>query len=135
MRFVPSPLCCTSTVQAAAQTRLCEVLLNGAALRQCPAVNQSLLAFCRAMPALPMESSGDGIVLANASIGKNVFAMNILFQDALCPAGSLGCGCGDLLHGDTPVTLSFLSFPRPFPSEETTENDDDVYRSLEELAE
>ncbi|KFV55977.1 Guanine nucleotide exchange factor VAV2, partial [Tyto alba] len=34
----------------------------------------------------------------------------------------------------TPITLSFLSSPRPFPSEETTENDDDVYRSLEELA-
>jgi guanine nucleotide exchange factor VAV len=31
---------------------------------------------------------------------------------------------------------SLLPSPhRPFPSEETTENDDDVYRSLEELAE
>lgn len=30
---------------------------------------------------------------------------------------------------------SRLLFRRPFPSEETTENDDDVYRSLEELAE
>lgn len=45
-------------------------------------------------------------------------------------------GCrGSAVRGETPITLSFLSFPRPFPSEETTENDDDVYRSLEELAE
>uniref|UniRef100_A0A8D0HPK9 Vav guanine nucleotide exchange factor 2 n=1 Tax=Sphenodon punctatus TaxID=8508 RepID=A0A8D0HPK9_SPHPU len=34
----------------------------------------------------------------------------------------------------TDDTVSYLFFSRPFPSEETTENDDDVYRSLEELA-
>lgn len=34
----------------------------------------------------------------------------------------------------TPAHLTPLS-RRPFPSEETAENDDDVYRSLEELAE
>uniref|UniRef100_A0A671KHZ3 Guanine nucleotide exchange factor VAV2-like n=1 Tax=Sinocyclocheilus anshuiensis TaxID=1608454 RepID=A0A671KHZ3_9TELE len=30
--------------------------------------------------------------------------------------------------------ISFLSLPRPFPSEDTALNEDDVYRSLEELA-
>lgn len=35
----------------------------------------------------------------------------------------------------TPVSSLSPSLPRPFPSEETAENDDDVYRSLEELAE
>jgi hypothetical protein len=40
-------------------------------------------------------------------------------------------------EGKTGEPLSSLlpSPHRPFPSEETTENDDDVYRSLEELAE
>lgn len=35
----------------------------------------------------------------------------------------------------TPAHLTVLLSHRPFPSEETAENDDDVYRSLEELAE
>ncbi|XP_039738854.1 guanine nucleotide exchange factor VAV2 isoform X2 [Pteropus medius] len=34
----------------------------------------------------------------------------------------------------TPAHLTVLLSHRPFPSEETAENDDDVYRSLEELA-
>lgn len=90
MRFALSPLCSTSTVGAAAQAWVSEVLLDGAVLSQCPVVNQPLLAACSAMPVLPTESSGDGLVLANAFIGKNVFATNVLFQNALCPAGSLG---------------------------------------------
>lgn len=46
--------------------------------------------------------------------------------------GSLGLGA-QLGRGD--LLTSLPSLHRPFPSEETTENDDDVYRSLEELAE
>lgn len=34
-----------------------------------------------------------------------------------------------------PAHLALTLLRRPFPSEETAENDDDVYRSLEELAE
>ena len=38
-------------------------------------------------------------------------------------------GCRD------PLSSRLSSLRRPFPSEEKAENDDDVYRSLEELAE
>lgn len=46
--------------------------------------------------------------------------------------GALGLGAR-LGRADLLTALSCLH--RPFPSEETAENDDDVYRSLEELAE
>lgn len=46
-----------------------------------------------AVPALPAGSSpGDVLLGANASIGKNVFAMNVLFRNALCSAGCSGLG-------------------------------------------
>ncbi len=44
------------------------------------------------------------------------------------------CAVANALFFNSSLSLS-LSFPRPFPSEDTALNEDDVYRSLEELAE
>lgn len=56
-------------------------------------------------------------------------------QGILCSVSSSGDALGSA--GTAKLTTNTVThlLCRPFPSEETAENDDDVYRSLEELAE